>query len=225
MLLDPSPGCRSPDLPVRAGFVSLAVVRQLDLFGGGEPDFDGSFAGVQRTELADGAWVDHGPGWLRAHDVLFDRLERGLPWRSEQMHLYDRVVDVPRLLASISGDGPGQPLLERMRRALSDRYGEELVRTTAALYRDGRDSVAWHGDRVARNLDRALVVSVSLGFRRRLMLRPTTGGRSIAFPLGGGDLFAMGGTCQRTWRHAVLKVAEAGPRIVLMFRPRWAENY
>jgi alkylated DNA repair dioxygenase AlkB len=39
--------------------------------------------------------------------------------------------------------------------------------------------------------------------------------------LGGGDLFVMGGTAQRTWRHGVPKVAEAGPRIAVMFRPAW----
>jgi len=35
----------------------------------------------------------------------------------------------------------------------------------------------------------------------------------------------MGGTCQRTWRHGIPKVASAGPRIAVMFRPAWARNY
>jgi alkylated DNA repair dioxygenase AlkB len=199
--------------------------RQLDLFGSGLPVFDPTFATLRRTELAEGAWVDHAPGWVAAHDVLFDQLERGLAWRSEEMYLYERIVTVPRLLAAVAADGPGQPLLEEIRRALSARYGEEFVRTTAALYRDGNDSVAFHGDTTARDMDTALVAQVSLGFRRRLLLRPTAGGPSIAFPLGGGDLFVMGGTCQRTWRHGVPKVAAAGPRIVVMFRPRWGETY
>jgi len=51
------------------------------------------------------------------------------------------------------------------------------------------------------------------------------GGASIPFHLGGGDLLVMGGTCQRTWRHGIPKVAQAGPRIALMFRPSWAADY
>jgi len=43
--------------------------------------------------------------------------------------------------------------------------------------------------------------------------------------LGRGDLVVMGGTCQRTWRHGIPKVANAGPRIALMFRPKWAKDY
>ena len=60
---------------------------------------------------------------------------------------------------------------------------------------------------------------------RKLLLRPTEGGASISFALGRGDLVVMGGTCQRTWRHGIPKVADAGPRIALMFRPKWARNY
>jgi alkylated DNA repair dioxygenase AlkB len=112
-----------------------------------------------------------------------------------------------------------------MRRALSARYQETFVRVSFAYYRDGNDSVAWHGDTTARDLPEALVATVSLGQPRRFLLRPTEGGSSIAFPLGGGDLLVMGGTCQRTWRHAIPKVAEAGPRIAVMFRPIWAESY
>ena len=137
------------------------------------------------------------------------------------MKMYDKIVEVPRLLASVTD----QALVTEMRDALSARYGEQFVYTTAALYRDGNDSVAFHGDTTARNMIEALVATVSLGAPRRFMLRPTEGGASIALPLGRGDLVVMGGTCQRTWRHGIPKVASAGPRIALMFRPAWARNY
>ena len=72
----------------------------------------------------------------------------------------------------------------------------------------------------------AIVATVSLGQPRRFMLRPTAGGASIAFAAGRGDLIVMGGTCQRTWRHGIPKVAKiAGPRIALMFRPKWGDGY
>lgn len=203
--------------------------RQLDLFGAAQPSFDAAFARVERVELSDGAWVDHARGWVSGHDALFDALERGLAWRSETVWMYERVVEVPRLLARVPADtagaGPFASLIDAMRRALSARYGEDFVHTTAALYRDGRDSVALHGDTTARDMDRALVATVSLGEPRRFVMRPTAGGEARAFALGGGDLVVMGGTAQRTWRHGVPKVAHAGPRIALMFRPAWGRAY
>jgi alkylated DNA repair dioxygenase AlkB len=137
------------------------------------------------------------------------------------MKMYDKVVDVPRLLARVDA----HPLIEQMRDALSDRYGERFIYMTAALYRNGSDSVAFHGDTTARDMVEALVATVSLGEPRRFLMRPTEGGPSIALPLGRGDLVMMGGTFQRTWRHGIPKVASAGPRIALMFRPQWAKNY
>jgi alkylated DNA repair dioxygenase AlkB len=201
------------------------VRRQLDLFSAPAPGFDAGYRAVARLELGDGAWVDHVRGWVTGHDALFEQLEHGLTWRQETMHMYDRVVVVPRLLAAVPPTGAGQPLIEAMRTSLSERYGEAFVRTSAALYRDGRDSVAFHGDTTARDLDQALVATVSLGAPRRFVLRPAGGGDSVALALGGGDLVVMGGTCQRTWRHGVPKVAAAGPRIALMFRPAWGAVY
>lgn len=197
-------------------------MRQLDLFAAGTaPGFDRAFRTLHRTALTHGAWIDHAPGWVHGHDALFDELEKTLPWRSETMKMYDKEVVVPRLLAVVTE----HPLVEQMRDALSERYGERFVYMTAALYRDGKDSVAFHGDTTARDMIEALVATVSLGAPRRFLLRPTEGGASIALPLGRGDLVVMGGTCQRTWRHGIPKVASAGPRIALMFRPQWAKNY
>ncbi len=199
------------------------MARQLDLFAiGGAPALDGEFRTLRRTALAYGAWIDHAPGWVRHHDALFDQLERALPWRTETMHMYDREVVVPRLLAKIE---PRPQIVEDMRLALSERYAEEFVYTTAALYRDGGDSVAFHGDTTARDMLESLVATVSLGEPRKFMLKPTEGGASIALPLGRGDLVVMGGTFQRTWRHGIPKTAHAGPRIALMFRPAWARAY
>jgi len=131
------------------------------------------------------------------------------------------MVDTPRLIASLPGDGSGHPLLVDIAAALSRRYRESMDRVTLALYRDGDDSVALHGDTVARDMEEALVATVSLGAPRRFLLKPAAGGRSISFALGGGDLLVMGGSCQRTWRHGIPKAAQAGPRIAVMFRPPW----
>lgn len=194
---------------------------QLGLFAGGAPRLDKDFAGLRRNTLAHGAWYDHARGWVQGADTLFDHLRRVMTWRSERRVMYEREVDTPRLFARAPDDGPGHPLLQRMRDLLSRRYGEAFVRTTMAWYRDGNDSVAMHGDTTTRELPEAVVATVSLGAPRRFLLKPTEGGSSIAFELGGGDLLVMGGTCQRTWRHGIPKVAEAGPRIAVMFRPEW----
>ena len=194
------------------------MLRQLDLFAAKTIGFDAGFAAIERRALADGAWVEYQPGWVTGHDALFDELERELSWFSEKRQMYERVVMTPRLLARVPKEG----IVEEMRRALSVRYGEDFVRTTAALYRDGRDSVAFHGDTTARDMERALVATVSIGQPRRFLLKPTEGGASITYQLGRGDLIVMGGTCQRTYRHAIPKLAHAGPRIAIMFRPAWS---
>ena len=111
-----------------------------------------------------------------------------------------------------------------MGRTLSQRYGEAFTRTSLAYYRDGRDSVAWHGDYVARNMEQSLVGTVSLGGPRRFLLRPKSAARSLALSLGDGDLLVMGGTIQRTWDHAVPKMKHAPPRISVMFRPAWSDE-
>jgi alkylated DNA repair dioxygenase AlkB len=196
--------------------------RQLDLLAATRVGFDARFADLRRGELSDGAWVDHAPGWVAGHDQLFEQLEAQLTWRTESRRMYDHVVATPRLLAGVPAHEVCDGIIDDMRRALSERYGEDFVGTTAALYRDGNDSVAWHGDTTARDMERAVVATISLGQPRKFLLRPTAGGASISYQLGGGDLIVMGGTCQRTWRHAIPKVAHAaGPRIAVLFRPAW----
>jgi alkylated DNA repair dioxygenase AlkB len=130
--------------------------------------------------------------------------------------MYDRIVAEPRLTTRAWDDPPAP--LPAMADALSAHYGCDLSTVSANLYRDGRDSVAWHGDRVGRQRQHTIVAIVSLGEPRRFLLRPVVGGRSIRLTPGSGDLLVLGGTCQRTWQHSVPKCAHAGPRISVMFR-------
>ncbi|HXT98434.1 MAG TPA: alpha-ketoglutarate-dependent dioxygenase AlkB [Polyangia bacterium] len=201
----------------------FSAAHQPSLLGGGSPSVDpAALTRVQRIALNDAAWVDYLPGWVGGHEALFAELLATTNWRAERRPLYDRVVDVPRLLATLPDDGPGHPLLEQIRLLLGARYQTTFARLSLGYYRDGRDSVAWHGDTTARDLPEAVVATVSLGEPRRFLLRPRDGGRARAFMLGWGDLTVMGGACQRTWRHAVPKVAHAGPRIAVMYRPIWS---
>ena len=184
------------------------------------------FEGVERTLLSRGAWIDIGRGWLPEADDVFATMVRDVPWRAERRQMYDREVDVPRLLHMYGvGDALPHPGLARARGALSAHYrpelGEPFVTAGCCYYRDGHDSVAWHGDRIGRGKSHdTMVAIVSLGDPRRLALRPRVGGgRSLSVVMGHGDLLVMGGSCQRTWEHAVPKVAHAGPRISVQYRP------
>lgn len=205
----------------------MAVALQRSLFDLVDEPGLGRLAQVERTELGAGAWVDLLPGWLTGADVLFDRLVDSVPWRAERRHMYDRMVDVPRLLSFYDeGDPLPDPVLVEARAALSSHYEAELREPfrTAGLcyYRDGRDSVAWHGDRIGRGeREDTIVAIVSIGAPRDLLLRPRGGGKVRRNRIGHGDLLVMGGSCQRTWEHAVPKtVKPVGPRISIQYRPR-----
>jgi alkylated DNA repair dioxygenase AlkB len=104
---------------------------------------------------------------------------------------------------------------------LSGRYDVEFDSIGMNLYRDGRDRVAWHRDKIPKTIPEPVVALVSLGARRTFALRPLEApraGRTLRFDLGEGDLLVTGGRCQRDWEHAVPKTASAGPRISLAFR-------
>ena len=201
----------------------------------------------ERRDLGAGAWVDMRSGWVENPDELFDDLSAAVPWRAERRQMYDRVLDVPRLVSFCdltTGPAP-HPAVARLRRRLNDIYAGELGEpfTTAGfcLYRDGSDSVAWHGDTIGlprsssasslggivdsgagrSNTEDTMVAIVSLGATRLFAMRPREGGVALRLPQSHGDLLVMGGSCQRTWEHAVPKTASAsGPRISIQFRPR-----
>ncbi|HET9897333.1 MAG TPA: alpha-ketoglutarate-dependent dioxygenase AlkB [Streptosporangiaceae bacterium] len=210
---------------------------QASLLDAGQEFCLGNLGALRRTELAGGAWLDLLPGWVTGADDLFERLVRTVPWRAERRPMYDQVVDVPRLL---SWYGKGEPLpdpgLVQAMAALDARYGRQLAEPLCTvglcLYRDGKDSVAWHGDTSGRRVKETIVAILSLGSPRTFLLRRRPGraarhegsgdeaSGTLRFLLGHGDLLVMGGTCQRTWQHAVPKSAKAtGPRISVQFRP------
>ena len=184
--------------------------------------------GLVREELGDGAWVEHRPGWVVDADSVVEHLLTEVPWRAERRKMYDRIVDVPRLVAFYGeGERLPHPFLDEVRSVLADRYGGEEggpVRTAGlCLYRGGGDSVAWHGDTIGRGATHDTVVAiVSFGEPRRFLLRPCGprgGGTARRYSLGRGDLIVMGGSCQRTWEHAVPKTRRSvGPRISVQFR-------
>lgn len=202
--------------------MNVVAPLQPTLFGASEPAVDGSFGGIERVELGDGAWIEVLPDWLQGEQQVFDHLVASTRWRAGRRPMYDRIVDVPRRTAAIPDDGPGHPILGEIAEIISERYDEPCHRVGLAWYRDGRDSVAPHGDQIARTMDATTMAIVSCGARRRFRLSPVSGGPGHTLELGHGDLLVMGGTIQRTWRHGVPKTSRpVGPRLSIMFRPPW----
>ncbi len=183
--------------------------------------------------------VYHEPGWLEGSDAVFEQLREELPWRSVKRPMYDRIVDVPRLICTIepselATEHPLVMITYELERVL----GAGFSSIGANYYRDGHDSVAWHRDRIGNSGRPSTVALLSLGSPRTFAMRPHRAHPSCAsktaettavtratrhqWRLGHGDLLVMRGACQREWEHCVSKERGAGARISLAFRCRHA---
>jgi alkylated DNA repair dioxygenase AlkB len=181
-----------------------------------------SFDELVRHQLDPRTWLDEVTGWASDHGDLFDMLLTDAPWKQRTRPMYDRMVLEPRMVATWpAGSTRHLPApLEEMRLMLSDHYRVEFDSVGANLYRDGSDGVAWHGDSNRKTLHDPLVATVSLGERRRFLMRPVTSGSTTRkFRPGGGDLLVMGGACQSEWLHTVPKEPRgAGARMSVTLR-------
>ncbi len=196
---------------------------QPSLLDGGAPAPDLSYAGLRRIVLDEHSWVDYCPGWLEGSDEVFEQLTAQARWQQRTVPMYDKHVLEPRLTAGWStdaSDADTPPVLTDMAGALSRRYEVGFDRIWVNLYRGGADSVAWHGDRNRFVMTRPLVATVSLGSRRRFLLR-RRGSTTATHRLepGHGDLVVMGGRCQSEWEHTVPKTTQpVGPRMSVTIR-------
>src|SRR3954468_251990 len=196
---------------------------QPSLLDGGLPATDASFRRLTRLQLDEHSWVDHCPGWLSGSDEVFASLSGEARWQQRTVHMYDKQVLEPRLTAGWStdaADATTPAVLRELTAVLSSRYGVDFDRVWVNLYRGGADSVAWHGDRNRLVMTRPLVATVSLGARRRFLLR-RRGTTTATYRLepGHGDLVVMGGRCQSEWEHTVPKRTQAvGARMSVTIR-------
>lgn len=204
----------------------MQLAWQGSLLGGAEPAIDATFAARSRVELDADSWIDVVPGWLHGADEVFARLVDAAPWSQRQRVMWGNKVDEPRLTSGWAEAKLQEvaPVLFDARRALSAFYGIAFNSGWLNLYRDGRDSVAWHRDRIPSSNPHPWVAILSLGSQRRFLVRPYGGGPSIRFDPAPGDLLVTGGRMQRQWEHTVPKVAEAGPRISVTFRHMHGDN-
>ena len=156
-------------------------------------------------------------------DAWFTELRTAVEWRSERRMMYERDVEVPRLMASyrldtVSASTP-QVILEaatRVRTQLQEPFNSVGLN----LYRDGRDSVAAHNDHLDELLEGHSIALLSLGTIRRMTVRAKAKPpRVIHVDLEAGSLFVMDYLTQIHYTHAIPKVSGvAGERISLAFR-------
>ena len=152
---------------------------------------------------------------------MFVELLSTMSWMNRRVRMYDRILPEPRLSAWWTASSPSPfplAIIQHAQTLLSARYDREFDSIGCNYYRDGRDSVAWHGDKLPGNSQQAVVAIISVGARRPFLLRPNGGGASIRLEIGGGDLLVMGGQSQVDWQHTVPKVPSSGPRISITLR-------
>lgn len=191
---------------------------QGDLFAQGRPAVNAS-AAVKLLELDGRSWIEVAARWLHGGDELLEQLAAELRWTRAERPMYGQMVEEPRLGAHLRLRSAGVPaVIGEMASALGDRYRCRFDSVWVNYYRGGRDSVAWHSDRIGIDPANAVVAIVSLGGPRRFLLKPAGGGRSRSFTLASGDLLVMGGSCQQDWEHSIPKVASAPPRMSVTFR-------
>jgi alkylated DNA repair dioxygenase AlkB len=161
---------------------------------------------------------------LRESDDLFEFLERTLPWQSETMWMYDRTVDVPRLIARFAPGEPQPEELANVKRRIEDFLGTSFTSLSVQYYRDGNDSVAWHNDHREELAELPTIAVLSLGSTREMQVRSKARPRrTFSCDLEPGSLFVMSGRAQEFWEHHIPKVKRPiGARISVALRQRRA---
>ncbi len=187
------------------------------------------------TDLGRGCWAQLIAGYVEDHDRLMEALVDSLPLRQEPITMFGKTHLTPRL-TSWHGDAgcayrysrrsfepaPWTPALDGLRARLVESTGYAFNSVLANYYRDGADAMGAHADdepELGPSRDDVGIASVSLGARRRFLLRPKDGGETVAFALGEGDLLVMGGRTQAHFKHWVPRTKKAvRPRMNLTFR-------
>ena len=174
--------------------------------------------------------VDFYPGWVADPEGLFAELHNEIAWEQHAVTLYGRTMPTPRLTAwmgdssyrysgIVNEPSPWPRALAEMREELRHQVDVDFDSCLANLYRDGTDSMGYHSDDEAELGPRPTIASVSLGDRRRFVLRHRVTRERWTWELGHGDLLVMRDESQSDYAHAVPKTSRpVGPRMNLTFR-------
>jgi alkylated DNA repair dioxygenase AlkB len=153
--------------------------------------------------------------------LWFERLRDEVAWRAERRPMYDRIVDVPRLVGSYAlSDAELPEPIALMRGPVEEFCGFTFNAAGLNFYRDGNDSVAPHGDHVERGPVGAPVALVSLGSIRRMRIRSKSSPRRVLdLDLEPGSLLLMDYRSHLNFEHGIPKTRDlVGPRVSVAFR-------
>lgn len=152
----------------------------------------------------------------------FDSLRDEVAWHAQQRPMYDRIVAVPRLTAGFRLASERLPAVLREAAEVLQQVGAPFNAVGLNYYRDGRDSVAPHSDKLQILVPKHPIALISLGATRRMTIRAKPPPRlPIHIDLEPGSLLLMSYDSQLHYEHGVAKTREAvGPRISLAFRVR-----
>lgn len=181
----------------------------------------------------DGSAILHHDVWPEVvRTMVFEELSTQVPWQQPELEVFNRRVLQPRLTAWFGDAGrsytysrvrleplPWTPVLVELKSNCESLAGTTFNSVLINLYRDGRDSVAWHSDNEIELGECPTIASVSLGATRRFDLRHRGTGQTIKTELHSGSVVVMSGASQDRWIHQVPKTTrQVGPRINLTFR-------
>src|SRR5687768_11061884 len=169
--------------------------------------------------------IEYAPAFIDAGTAQswFAQLRVEVSWRTDRRQMYDREVDVPRLLGHYRLDpAPASTpaaILDAAARVIG-RLDVPFNSVGLNLYRDGRDSVAPHNDHLYDIRKGFPIALVSLGATRRMTIRTKAAPRrSMHIDLEPGSLLVMDYETQLHYTHAVPKTKDVvGERISLAFR-------
>tara|TARA_B100000795_G_scaffold112639_1_gene83513 strand:- start:15030 stop:15578 length:549 start_codon:yes stop_codon:yes gene_type:complete len=160
--------------------------------------------------------------------LTFSLLKKQLNWKQNQLKLFGRTHNEPRLTAwfgpkysysSITWES--SPFPEFLKMALDKVSDAADFNFNAALinyYRDGSDSMGWHSDD-EKEIDQSCIASLSFGEERRFLLRNKQGLKlKKEFLLKDNDLLLMN-NLQKNWQHSIPKTTRPlSGRINITFR-------
>lgn len=170
-------------------------------------------------------------------DRWFEYLLSNIQWQQDNIKLFDRWSQIPRLHAWYGESGketeysglrlkPKAWLPELLdikaqcERKMSEcQMAVQYNSVLANLYRNGQDCVGWHSDNESEYGDQPNIASVTLGASRDFDMRHNVTQEKFRITLQHGSLLVMAGDTQRNWQHCIPRRATlTEPRINLTFR-------
>jgi alkylated DNA repair dioxygenase AlkB len=169
--------------------------------------------------------ITYAPAFIDAAtaQAWFVQLRGLVEWRSLRRMMYEREVEVPRLIGHFRLDPPPgstpQAIFDASR-LVTEALEVPFNSVGLNLYRDGRDSVAPHNDHLYEIVKGFPIALLSLGASRRMTIRAKEPPRrAIHIDLEPGSLLVMDYATQIHYTHGVPKTnAPVGERISLAFR-------